>query len=114
MAEQNSAAYKLVGDLSPKLAELTDDVLFGDIWERDGLAKRDRSLATISTLIATGAFEQLRSHIAIGLANGLTKDEIVETIVHLAFYAGWPKAMSAIQVARDVFQAQQDAQEEKE
>ncbi|WP_419702968.1 carboxymuconolactone decarboxylase family protein [Promicromonospora sp. NFX87] len=107
----DSAAFRLVGDLSPKLAQLTDDVLFGDVWERVGLNKRDRSLATISTLVATGAFEQLRSHIAIGLGNGLTRDEIVETIVHLAFYAGWPKAMSSIGVAREVFQAQ-DATEE--
>jgi len=105
MASTESASFRLVGDLSPKLSELTDDVLFGDVWEREGLAKRDRSLATISTLVATGAFDQLRAHVGIGLGNGLTREEIVETIVHLAFYAGWPKAMSAIQVARDAFAA---------
>jgi 4-carboxymuconolactone decarboxylase len=105
MTDNSSAAQKLVGDVSPKLAELTDDVLFGDVWERQGLAKRDRSLLTISTLMATGAFEQLASHIRIGLGNGLTKAEIIEAITHLAFYAGWPKAMSAIQIAREAFAA---------
>jgi 4-carboxymuconolactone decarboxylase len=102
MSEQ-TAAQRLVGDLSPKLAELTDDVLFGDVWEREALAKRDRSLITVSSLVTSGAFEQLRSHLALARQNGLTEQELVETITHLAFYAGWPKAMSAIQVARDVF-----------
>lgn len=101
-----SAAQRLVGDIAPKLAELTDDVLFGDVWEREGLAKRDRSLVTISALITSGAFEQLRSHLAIGRTNGLGREELVETIIHLAFYAGWPKAMSAIEVAREVFSAE--------
>lgn len=98
-----SAAQRLVGDIAPKLAELTDDVLFGDVWERDALAKRDRSLITISSLITSGAFEQLRSHLAMGRRNGLAREELIEAIIHLAFYAGWPKAMSAIQIAREVF-----------
>ncbi|KQO07628.1 4-carboxymuconolactone decarboxylase [Agreia sp. Leaf244] len=101
-----SAAQRLVGDIAPKLAELTDDVLFGDVWERQALAKRDRSLVTISALITSGAFEQLRSHLPIGRTNGLGREELVETIIHLAFYAGWPKAMSAIEVAREVFSAE--------
>lgn len=104
MTDQQTAAQKLVGDLAPKLANLTDEVLFGDVWERAGVAKRDRSLITISSLITSGAFEQLRSHIRIGLQNGLTQQEITEAITHLAFSAGWPKAMSAVGIAREVFQ----------
>ncbi|MCP2032395.1 4-carboxymuconolactone decarboxylase [Okibacterium sp. HSC-33S16] len=103
MTEQQSAAQRLVGDIAPKLAELTDEVLFGDVWDRDTLPKRDRSLVTISSLITSGAFEQLGSHLRLARSNGLSKDEIIETIIHLAFYAGWPKAMSAIQIARGVF-----------
>ena len=106
-----SAAQRLVGDIAPKLAELTDDVLFGDVWEREALAKRDRSLVTISALVTSGAFEQLRSHLAIGRTNGLGREELVETIIHLAFYAGWPKAMSALGVAREVFAAEASSEE---
>jgi 4-carboxymuconolactone decarboxylase len=100
---QPSAAQKLVGDISPKLAQLTDEVLFGDIWERPQLAKRDRSLATITALITQRASEQLLPHIKIGLTNGLTQQEISELITHLAFYTGWPSAMNAIAIARKAF-----------
>jgi 4-carboxymuconolactone decarboxylase len=103
MPDQLSAAQKLVGDISPKLAQLTDDVLFGDVWERSGLAKRDRSLATITALVYQRASEQLLPHIKIGLGNGLTQHEIAELITHLAFYTGWPAAMNAIGVARKAF-----------
>lgn len=103
MTDTPSAAQRLVGDIAPKLAELTDEVLFGDVWERPGLAARDRSLVTVSSLVTSGAFEQLRSHLRLARRNGLGRDELVEAIIHLAFYAGWPKAMSAIQIARDVF-----------
>ena len=103
MTEQQSAAQRLVGDIAPKLAELTDDVLFGDVWEREALAKRDRSLITVSSLITSGAFEQLSHHLRLARQNGLSQSELLEAIIHLAFYAGWPKAMSAIQTARNVF-----------
>jgi 4-carboxymuconolactone decarboxylase len=105
MAEDQTqtGAQKLVGDFAPKLASLTDDVLFGDVWKREGLSPRDRSLITIATLIAGGNTEQLTAHLGIGVDNGLTQDEISEAIVHLAFYAGWPRAMSAVAVARKVF-----------
>ena len=85
------------------MAELTDNVLFGDIWERPGLAKRDRSLITVAALIALNRPEQLRSHIALARTNGVKEEEIVEAITQLAFYAGWPNAIAAIGVARDVF-----------
>ena len=97
-------ARELIGDVAPKLAEISDDVLFGDIWERPGLSKRDRSLITIATLVALNRTEQLPFHLRRGLENGLTKDEIIELITHLAFYSGWPTAMSAGLLAKDVFQ----------
>lgn len=98
-----SRAQQLMGDIAPKMAELTDDVLFGDIWERPGLAKRDRSLVTVSALIAMNRPDQLRSHLALARTNGVKEEEIIETITQLAFYAGWPNAISAITVAREVF-----------
>ncbi len=98
-----SRAQQLMGDIAPKMAELTDNVLFGDIWERPGLAKRDRSLVTVSALIAMNRPDQLRSHLALARQNGLTEVEIVEAITHLAFYTGWPNAVSAVAVAREVF-----------
>jgi 4-carboxymuconolactone decarboxylase len=94
----------IVGDVAPKIAELTDGVLFGDVWERPELSSRDRSLVTISALIMGGNTEQLRSHLRRGLDNGLTREEIGETLTHLAFYAGWPRALSAVAVARAVFE----------
>ncbi|MGA3160028.1 MAG: carboxymuconolactone decarboxylase family protein [Terracidiphilus sp.] len=106
MANQThpTAAQKAIGSFSPKLVSLTDDVLFGDVWERGALSKRDRSLATITALIALRASEQLPFHLKRGVENGLTQEEIVELITHMAFYSGWPSAMSAIAVARKVFE----------
>jgi len=103
MGTQQSRAQLLMGDIAPKLAELTDNVLFGDIWERPGLSKRDRSLVTVSALIALNRPDQLRSHLARARQNGVTEAELVEAITQLAFYAGWPNAISAVAVAREVF-----------
>jgi len=97
----------LIGDVAPKLAELTEDVLFGDVWERPGLSKRDRSLITVSALVALNRTEQLPFHLARALENGVTKEEIVESITQLAFYSGWPTAMSAIMLAKGVFKEHQ-------
>jgi 4-carboxymuconolactone decarboxylase len=102
-AKPPSRAQQFMGDIAPKMAELTDNVLFGDIWERPGLAKRDRSLITVAALIALNRPEQLRSHMALARTNGVKEEEIVEAITQLAFYAGWPNAIAAIGVARDVF-----------
>ena len=88
----------------PKLMDLTDKVLFGDVWERSGLSKRDRSLITVAVLTALYRPEQLRGHIARALTNGVTKDEISEIITHLAFYSGWPTAVTAAAVAKSVFE----------
>ncbi len=106
MSDSNqSRAQQLIGDFAPKLVDLTDNVLFGDIWERSELSPRDRSLVTVASLITSGSTEQLRGQLARARANGLTETELKEAIIHLAFYAGWPKAMSAITVAREVFTA---------
>ena len=78
-----------VRDVFPKLGELTDKVLFGDVWERKGLSKRDRSLATVTALAVIGQSEQLRGHLWRALDNGVTREEIIELITHLAFYCGW-------------------------
>jgi 4-carboxymuconolactone decarboxylase len=93
-----------IGDFAPKLAQITDDVLYGDIWERTELSKRDRSLVTVSALIALNRPDQLRSHLRIARQNGVTEDELIEAITHLAFYAGWPNAVTAIGVAKEVFE----------
>ena len=98
-----SVAQKLVGDFAPKLAQLTDDVLFGDVWERAELSPRDRSLVTVAALIANGNTEQLTGHLSRAKQNGLSGAELAEVIIHLAFYAGWPRAMSAVKIAREVF-----------
>ena len=102
--DQQTRAQQLMGDIAPKLAELTDNVLFGDVWERPGLSKRDRSLITVSALIALNRPDQLRSHLMLARENGVTQDEVVEAITHLAFYAGWPNAVTAVGVAKEVFQ----------
>jgi len=102
-ARQQTRAQQLFGDIAPKMAQLTDEVLYGDVWERPELSKRDRSLVTVSALVAMNRPEQLRSHIRLALRNGATKEQLVETIVHLAFYAGWPNSVTAIRVAKEVF-----------
>lgn len=102
-APAQTVAQRMFGDVAPKLAELTDNVLFGDVWARPGLSQRDRSLVTVSALIALNRPEQLRSHMARARTNGLSEDELVETLTHLAFYAGWPNAINAANVAREVF-----------
>ena len=104
MAARNP--YSTVGkvrDVFPKLGELTDKVVFGDVWERKGLAKRDRSLVTVASLVTQGATQQLRGHLWRALDNGVTREEIIELITHLAIYSGWPNAGSAAEVAKEVF-----------
>jgi 4-carboxymuconolactone decarboxylase len=96
-------AREMFGDIAPKLLELTEKVLFGDVWERPGLSKRDRSLITVAALIALNRTQQLPFHLERALTNGLTRDELVEAITHLAFYSGWPTAVSAATIAKEVF-----------
>ena len=96
-------AHQILGDIAPKLAELTDDLLFGDIWERAQLSKRDRSMITCAVLVATGKTEQMNSHFPLAIQNGVTQEEIIEMITHIAFYAGWPCAFSATLRAKEIF-----------
>jgi 4-carboxymuconolactone decarboxylase len=101
--KEQSRAQQLMGDFAPKLAELTDDVLFGDVWAREGLSQRDRCLITVAALIANGNTEQLPGHLNRAKANGISDAELSDVMTHLAFYAGWPRAISAITVAKEVF-----------
>jgi len=102
-SKEQSRAQQLMGDFAPKLAELTDEVLFGDVWQREELSPRDRSLVTVAALIANGNTAQLPSHLNLAKKNGLSESELAEVMIHLAFYTGWPRAISAILVAKDVF-----------
>jgi 4-carboxymuconolactone decarboxylase len=100
-------ARQQLGEIAPKLAQMTDEVLFGDIWERPELSKRDRSLITCTALVALGKTEQMTTHFPRALANGLTKEELIEMITQMAFYSGWPSAISAAMKAREIFTEQQ-------
>ena len=104
-ATPQTPARRLLGEMAPKLAELTDNVLFGDVWARPQLSRRDRSLVTVSALIAMNRPDQLRSHLALARRNGLTREELIEAITHLAFYSGWPNAVGAVTIAKEVFEA---------
>jgi 4-carboxymuconolactone decarboxylase len=101
--KEPSGAEKMFGDFAPALVGFTDDVLFGQAWERPQLSKRDRSLITVAALTTGGNTEQLVHHLGRAQDNGVTEEELIEVITHLAFYAGWPKAMSAMAVAKQVF-----------
>jgi len=105
-AKKPGNARKAIGDIAPKLADLSDEVLFGDVWERPQLGKRDRSLITCAALVALGATEQMTFHFPRAIENGVTRDELIELITHLAFYAGWPNAMSAVARARELLEPQ--------
>jgi 4-carboxymuconolactone decarboxylase len=108
MAKEPSSAQKMIGDVAPKLADLTDTVLFGDIWERKELSPRDRSLVTVTALVALYRNDQLSFHLRLALQNGLSAGELVEAITHLAFYAGWPNAMGAVGVLKTVLAEAKD------
>jgi 4-carboxymuconolactone decarboxylase len=97
-----SAKRDRIKAFTPALVDYTNDVVYGDLWERKALSKRDRSLITVAALVATYRPEQLVSHLTRAIANGVTQEEITEVITHMAFYAGWPAAMSAAQVAYTV------------
>jgi 4-carboxymuconolactone decarboxylase len=102
-AKEPSGAQKMFGDFAPALVHFTDDVLFGEAWKRPQLSQRDRSLITVAALTVGGNAEQLTFHLQDAKDNGTTEQELIEAITHLAFYAGWPKAMSAMAVAKHVF-----------
>ena len=99
-----------LGKIAPKLLELTEQVLYGDVWERPGLSKRDRSLITLSTLVALNRTDVIPLHLERALENGVTRNEIGELITHLAFYSGWPTSVSASLLAKEVFRQADEGQ----
>ena len=101
--EEPSGAEKMFGDFAPGLVRFTDGVLFGEAWKRPQLSPRDRSLITVAALTAGGNAGQLTFHLQYAKDNGATEEELIEAITHLAFYAGWPKAFSAMAIAKQVF-----------
>jgi 4-carboxymuconolactone decarboxylase len=103
MAVQPNPSREAVRAVVPRMIELSETVIYGDIWERPGLSKRDRSLIVVASLIATYRPEQLKGHLGRALDNGVTKEEIAEIITHLAFYSGWPASMTAARIAKDVY-----------
>jgi len=102
-SNEPSGAAKAFGDFAPAFVGFTDDVLFGQVWTRPELSPRDRSLVTVVALATAGNTEQLTFHLGLARQNGVTEAELIEAITHLAFYAGWPKAMAAMTVAKQVF-----------
>src|SRR6266516_3942768 len=107
-AKEPSGAQKMLGGFAPALVGFTDDVLFGQVWTRTQLSPKERSLVTVAALTTTGNSEQLVFHLGLAKENGATEEELIEAITHLAFYAGWPKAMSAMAVAKRVFRGDLD------
>src|SRR5215475_9336091 len=101
--EPASAAAKLLGAFAPKQFQLTEDVLFADVWERKELSKRDRSLITVAALVALNRPDQLRFHLGRAVENGVRAEELIEAITLLAFYSGWPNAMTAMTIAKELF-----------
>ncbi len=104
MTETPVAARGPFADVAPELDRLTREVLFGEVWERPGLSKRDRSLITVASLVALYRTNELPFHLKRALENGLTREELIEAITHLAFYSGWPTAATAVGIARKVFE----------
>ncbi len=102
MSYRSDHGQRSFGDTAPTLAELTDRVLFDEVWQAPGLSSRDRSLATVAALVALNRTEQLPFHLALARTNGLSVDELAALITHLAFYAGWPAAVSAVTRLREL------------
>ena len=103
MSDNTAPRKSPFGDIAPALGDYTDNVLFGDVWKRPQLSPRNRSLVTVSSLVAQYRINELPFHLKFALENGVTREELIEAITHLAFYAGWPTASTAISVARRVF-----------
>ena len=100
--KQVGGGRRTLGDFAPKLAALTDDVLFDDVWNRPELSPRDRSLITVAVLAAGGDYDQLAFHLGRAVENGVSRDELIEALTHVTFYAGWPKGMGSMNVAKRV------------
>jgi 4-carboxymuconolactone decarboxylase len=105
MADMKAPMHAPWGDIAPRLTEISNTILFDDVWRRTGLSPRDRSLITVASLIALYRSNELKFHLSKAIENGVTRDEIIEMITHLAFYSGWPTASTALGTAREVFAA---------
>jgi 4-carboxymuconolactone decarboxylase len=105
MADMKTPMRAPWGDIAPRLTEISNTILFDDVWRQPGLSPRDRSLIAVASLIALYRSNELKFHLSKALENGVTRDEIIEMITHLAFYSGWPTASTAIGIAREVFAA---------
>jgi 4-carboxymuconolactone decarboxylase len=112
MNDAQPAPTNPFSDIAPALGKYTDDVLFGDVWKRPGLSPRDRSLITVASLVSGYRINEMPAHMKRALDNGLTRDELIEAITHLAFYAGWSTAATALGIARKVFE-QVDVEKER-
>ena len=110
MTEEPVPLEQSLRTIAPKLIQLTEEVLYADVWERGGLSKRDRSLVSVAALVALNRLEQVKYHLRLAVANGVSQEELVELITHLAFYAGWPCALTAMTVAKGVFAVEDDPQ----
>jgi 4-carboxymuconolactone decarboxylase len=106
MTDNTAPRKSPFGDIAPALGDYTDKILFGDVWKRPELSRRDRSLVTVSSLVAQYRINELPFHLKFALENGVTREELIEAITHLAFYAGWPTASTAVGIARRVFAEQ--------
>jgi 4-carboxymuconolactone decarboxylase len=104
MTDASAASKNPFSDIASALGKYTDEVLFGDVWKRPGLSPRDRSLITVASLISGYRINEMPFHMKRALDNGVTRDELIETITHLAFYAGWPTAATALGIARKVLE----------
>ena len=104
--KEPSGAQKQFGEFAPALVEFTDDVLFGQVWTRPELSPKERSLVTVAALTTSGNTDQLVFHLSLARQNGASVSELIEAITHLAFYAGWPKAMAAMAVAKQVLRGE--------
>lgn len=104
--QKQSAVREKFGTFAPGYVEYSETVLFGDLWNRQGLTARDRSLITLVSLISSNNFKQIPFHLRLAEKNGLTQSEVVEAITHVCFYAGWPKADTALSIAKDFFKTE--------
>ncbi|MCH4057941.1 MAG: carboxymuconolactone decarboxylase family protein [Lactobacillaceae bacterium] len=109
MAKKQTAGHEQLGEFAPQFAKLNDEVLFGQVWAKeDELLAHDRSMITIASLMTSGSFPQLKAHLQMAKQNGVTKEEVVAEITHLSFYAGWPKAWSAFNLAKEIYGTDHD------
>lgn len=102
MERPSAAKGSEIGAVAPGLVEITDRILYGEVWEREGLSKRDRSLLTVAALMTANRHQQLEAHLALAMKNGVTREELGEALLHLAFYSSWPASITAARMLLDL------------